>query len=259
MNLKGNTILITGGTAGIGFEFAKELLKLGNIVLITGRDEAKLAKARQALPELRTFRSDASQVKDIESLHATVTRDFPDLNVIINNAGVMRAINLHNEEESIETLTSEVEIDLMGPIRMVAQFLPWLKKRPQAAIINVSSGLAFVPLPTSPIYCAAKAGLHSYTRSLRVQLKNTKVQVFEVAPPATQTDLLTGSSEPEDLKGVSIMKVDELVRQALRGIEHDRLEIRPGQANQLRFMNRVAPDFIFKQLSKPVDRMLRQP
>jgi uncharacterized oxidoreductase len=119
---------------------------------------------------------------------------------------------------------------------------PHLKTKSGAAIMNVSSGLAFVPLPISPVYCATKAGLHSFTESLRVQLKNTNVKVFELAPPATQTELL-GDVNPEDMKGVSIMKVEDMVKVAVKGLQTDRFEIRPGQANQLKMMSRVAPGF----------------
>ena len=140
---------------------------------------------------------------------------------------------------------------------MVRRFLNHLKEKPAAAIVNVSSGLAFVPLPISPVYCATKAALHSFSLSLRVQLKKTNVKVFEIAPPLTQTDLLSGFSAG-DMEGVAMMKVDDMVGQCMRGMAADRFEIRPGQANQLRFMSRVAPDFILGQLSKPVDRMLAQ-
>src|SRR5256885_2614799 len=116
MNLKDNTILITGGASGIGFELAKGLMKLGNVVVITGRDPARLAKAEQALPGLKTIRSDVGQVKDIESLRATVARDFPALNILVNNAGIMRTINLHKQTDSLEEFTREIEINLMGPI-----------------------------------------------------------------------------------------------------------------------------------------------
>ena len=138
---------------------------------------------------------------------------------------------------------------------MVRQFLPYLKTRSEAAIINVTSALAFVPLPISPVYCATKAGLHSYTLSLRAQLKNTKVKVFELAPPATKTELI-GSFSEEDMKGGSIMIVEDMVKMAVDGIKKDRWEIRPGQSNLLKMMSRIAPDFILKQLSKSVDRML---
>jgi len=254
MKLDGNTVLITGGSSGIGLELAKELLKRGNAVIVTGRDRERLERAKKQLPELHTIQSDGSRIADIDALFARVTQEFPALNILVNNAGVMRTINLHSEDLSLEDLTREIDVNFKGPVLMVKRFLPHLKKMPSAAIVNVSSGLAFVPLPSAPIYCATKAAMNSFTRSLRVQLKKTAVKVFELAPPTTETGLFDTKSP--DLQGVTIMKVDELVRQFLKGFEKDHLEIRPGQANSLKFMNRVAPEFILTQLSKPVDRML---
>lgn len=255
MNIGGNTVLITGGSRGIGFEFAKQLAAAGCTVIATGRDEARLKKAQELLPALKTIKSDASRAEDVAALLKTVTERFPKLNVLINNAGVMDRINLHDEGADLDALTREIDVNLKGPIRMAKAFLPHLKKQERAAIVNVSSGLAFVPLPTSPVYCATKAGLHSFTLSLRVQLKNTRVQVFEVAPPATSTELLAHADEA-DMKGVSIMATDAMVAESIAGLASDKLEITPGQAKQLKFMNRVAPQFILNQLSKPVDRML---
>jgi uncharacterized oxidoreductase len=249
MELKNNTILITGGTSGIGIELARQLIARGNVVIVTGRDAARLEKAKQTLPQVQTVRSDASKPADIASLFEQLTRDFPALNMLINNAGIMRTINLNKPRGS--------ETNLNGPIRMIAQFLPHLKTKSAAAIVNVTSGLAFVPLPTSPIYCATKAALHSYTLSLRVQLKRSNVRVFELAPPATETPLLSEMT-PEERKGISIMTVQDMVRVAMKGIETDTLEIRPGQSNQLKLLNRIAPGFIHKMLAKPVDRMLDQ-
>ena len=206
---------------------------------------------------MHTFQSDASDPKAIAALFAKVTQEFPTLNVLINNAGIMRKINLNESGSQSEDLSREIEINLNGPIRMVQQFLPHLKKSENAAIMNVSSGLAFVPLPLSPVYCATKAGLHSFTLSLRVQLKKSRVKVFELAPPATQTDLL-GSFTAEDMKGTSIMNVVDMVQRAIKGFENDELEIRPGQSNTLKMMSRIAPQFILNQLSKPVDRMLEE-
>jgi uncharacterized oxidoreductase len=255
MKLNSNTILITGGASGIGLELAKQLDALGNTILVTGRDQAKLDRAKKELPKINIFKSDVSDPKSIPLLFEKVTKEFPDLNIIINNAGIMRTINVHDKQGSLEDVTQEIETNLSGPIRMVKQFLPHLKKKPNAAIMNVSSGLAFVPLPMSPVYCATKAGLHSFTLSLRVQLHKTNVKVFELAPPATQTDLL-GDFDSQDMKGISIMKVSEMVAAAVKGMQEDRFEIRPGQSNQLKFMSRLAPQFILKQMSKPVDRML---
>jgi uncharacterized oxidoreductase len=257
MKTSGNTILITGGSSGIGFEFAKQLLASGNTVVATGRDEDKLRAVKSKLPGLNIVKSDVSRPEEIEALLKAVTKDFPKLNVLVNNAGVMRTINMHDDGVALEGLTQEIDINLKGPMRMAKAFLPHLKKQDAAAIVNVTSGLAFVPLPISPVYCATKAGLHSFTQSLRVQLKNTKVQVFEVAPPATATELLADMNQ-DDMKGVAIMKVEDMVADSIKGLAADRLEIRPGQANSLKLMSRVAPEFILKQMSRSVDRMLSQ-
>src|SRR5438477_8124590 len=212
-------------------------------------------RVKAAFPNIHTSRSDVSDPKAIATLYEEVTKQFPELNILINNAGIMREINIHDKAGGREDINREIEINLSGPSRMVKQFLPHLKTRSDAAIMNVSSGLAFVPLPISPVYCATKAGLHSFTESLRVQLKNTKVKVFDLAPPATQTELLGGFNS-EDMKGVSIMKVEDMVKVAVEGMQTDRFEIRPGQANQLKMIIRLPPGFIWRQLTEPVDRML---
>lgn len=255
MDLKNNTILITGGTSGIGWELAQQLFKRGNTIIVTGRDSAKLEKVKRENPKIATIRSDVSQAKDIEFLYSTVVKEFPDTNILINNAGFMKVVNMHDQSTNLTELVNEIETNLMGPIRMVREFLPLLKTKSQAAIMNVSSGLAFTPLPIAPVYCATKAALHSFTLSLRVQLKNTKIKVFELAPPATKTELL-GRFDSEDMKGISIMPVSDMVSAAVKGMERDQLEIRPGQSNQLKFMSRLAPEFILNQMSGPVERML---
>lgn len=255
MQLTKNTILITGGTSGIGFELAKQLLALGNTVIVTGRDSARLEKTKSLLPDVHTIQSDVTALDGIQSLFNTIKTKFPEMNVLINNAGTMKTINLH-DAGPIDKVTQEIDTNLNGPIRMVHTFLDHLKSKPNAAIVNVSSGLAFVPLPISPVYCATKAALHSYTLSLRVQLQNTSVKVFDLAPPATATELLHGSMDSDDMKGIAIMSVQDMVKAAIRGFQKDQFEIRPGQSNQLKMMSRIAPQFILNQLSKPVERML---
>ena len=159
MKLTSNTILITSGAGGIGHELTKQLAALGNTILITGRDQAKLDRAKAlTFPKIHTFRSDVSDPGAIITLYQEVTKQFPELNILINNAGIMREINVHDKSGSLEDITREIEINLSGPIRMVKQFLPHLKTKTEAAIVNVSSSLAFVPLPISPVYCATKAG-----------------------------------------------------------------------------------------------------
>ncbi len=257
MKLSTHAILITGGTSGIGLELALQLQSLGNTVIITGRDQAKLDRINGEHPGLHAIQSDVSDPKAIASLYERMIQQLPTLNILINNAGVMRKINLQDRGRDLEDLTSEIETNLIGTIRMVKQFLPHLRAQPQAAIVNVSSGLAFTPFPISPVYCAAKAGIHSFTQSLRVQLKNTKIKVFELAPPATNTPL-QDAFDASDMKGIPLMDVKKLVQHAIQGIQADRPEILPGASKLLKLLSRVAPGFAVKAASGPVDAMLAQ-
>ncbi|WP_428483514.1 SDR family oxidoreductase [Rhodopila sp.] len=247
MKLEQRTILITGGTSGIGLELARQLLGRGNTVAVTGRDQDRLAAAAQAVPGIHTFRSDVSDQKAIAALHAAVLSRFPTLDTLINNAGIMRNLKL-NEARDLEDVTREIEVNLSGPIRMVQQFLPHLKTRPEALIVNVSSGLAFIPFPVAPVYCAAKAGVHSFTQSLRIQLQGAGVTVVELAPPGVETPLFRGEFA-EETRGQKPMSVQVLARRAIAGIEAGKLEIRPGLANVLKAMSRVAPQFMLKQMA----------
>ena len=254
MELSNNTILITGGTSGFGLEFTKQLLALGNTVIITGRNQDKLEGTKKQFPAVHTFQSDVSDPAAITALFEKVTMQFPKLNMLINNAGEMRKINLHDTNINLLDITREIDINLSGPIRMVQQFLPFLKAAETAAILNVTSGLAVVPFPVSPVYGATKAGLRSYTKSLRVQLKNTNVKVFDLMAPAANTPLNHKFADLGDAG--PIMEASKLVAVAIKGMQNDTFEIRPGMAKVLYFMSRLAPDFLLKQLSKPADLML---
>ena len=256
MKMTGNTILITGGTSGIGLELATQLSQRKNTVIITGRHSATFNEIIKNVPNIHTYQSDVSDPAAISLLYQQVTRDFPALNVVINNAGIMRMLSLNNKN-GLQDIGKEIEINMLGPVRMVEQFLPYLKMKPNAALVNVSSGLAFVPLASAPIYCATKAGIHSYTQSLRVQLQGTSVKVFEVAPPSTSTPLLDNfGSDASDRSSWGVMKVDKMVSVTMKGLESDTYEIRPGISNVLMLMSRLAPAFMLGQLSKPVVKEL---
>lgn len=248
MKLTQRTILITGGTSGIGFEFAKQLLHGGNTVIVTGRDQKRLEEARQSLPGLNTIQSDVSDPSAIVRLYGDVLAQFPDLDTLINNAGIMRKLTLDQDRDLMD-VTREIEINLCGPIRMVQQFLPHLKTRKDALVVNVSSAVAFVPMPIAPVYSATKAALHSYSQSLRVQLKGSSVTVIELAPPGVETALFRGGEFAEETKGMSAMDVKVLVKKAIAGIESGCDEIRPGQSNLLKLMSRLAPGVALKMLS----------
>jgi uncharacterized oxidoreductase len=210
-----------------GFELARQLSQ-ANSVIITGRDQNRLDVAQSKLGNIHTVVSDVSQAGSIVALRDIVAREFPDLNVLINNAGLMRKISLHDASTDLADLTLEVDTNLSGVIRMTQQFIPLLRKQPFSAIVNVSSGLAFVPFPISPVYSATKAAIHAFTQALRVQMKKTNIKVFELAPPGTETPLFRGDFDDTDLGTMKGMDVSKLVSLALKEMEKDVFEIRPG-------------------------------
>jgi uncharacterized oxidoreductase len=249
MEMRGNTILITGGSSGIGLELARQLCA-ENTVIMTGRDEDKLSAAKTTLGRVHIIRSDVSDPKAIAALHDRLVREFPLLNILINNAGIMRKIGLRAGAADLTDLSREIEINLNGPIRMVKQFLPHLEKQHSSAIVNVTSGLAFVPFPISPVYSATKAGLHAFTQALRVQMAGTPVKIFELAPPGTETPLFRGDFDDIDLGSARGMQVATLARLAIKGMKKDVLEIRPGLSNVLRLLSRIAPGFALNMFAK---------
>jgi uncharacterized oxidoreductase len=257
MDLKNNTILITGGTSGFGLEFTKQFLQLGNTVIITGRNEAKLAETKKLYPTVHTYQSDASDPNAIKTLFEKITTQFPALNIIINNAGEMRIINLHDTTINLESITQEVEINLMGPIRMVQQFLPHLKAKKNAAIVNVTSGLALTPFPISPIYGATKSGLRSYTKSLRVQLKNTNIKVFELVAPGASTPLNDKFTNVDGFDSKNNISPEKVVAEAIKGMANDKLEIYPGISKILKIMTRIIPNVILGQMSKVGTKLMQ--
>jgi uncharacterized oxidoreductase len=187
MKLTDNTILFTGGGSGIGRGLAESFHALGNQVIIAGRRETVLQDTVKANPGMKYLTFDQSSNESISSLAAKVMKDFPALNAIVNNSGIQRMEDLTKDDCKNAELT--ITTNLLGPIRLTAALLPSLLKQPRAAILNVSSGLAFVPSAAIPTYCATKAALHSYTQSLRFQLRKTSVQVIEIIPPWVQTEL----------------------------------------------------------------------
>ncbi|PVX83261.1 MULTISPECIES: SDR family oxidoreductase [Paraburkholderia] len=248
MKLNGRTVLITGGSSGIGLELAKQLIARGNSVIVTGRNRARLEAARQAVLGLHAFQSDVSDPASIELLYQKVSASFPLLDTLVNNAGAMRNIKL-DQQYQLNDLTAEINGNLNGTIWMVQTFLPLLLRQKGSLIVNVSSGLAFVPFPAAPIYSASKAAIHAYTRCLRAQLEGSFVSIVELAPPGTETPLFRGEFA-EEMKGEKGMDVSVLVKHTIDGIEAGKQEVRPGLSNVLKIASRVAPQFMFRQMVK---------
>jgi uncharacterized oxidoreductase len=245
MKLTGRTILITGGSAGIGLAFALKFLALGNEVIVTGRRQAVLDAVKSRHPKIHTIQSDIADPKQIAELAARVKADFPALDVLMNNAGAGAAMNLTVPASDLAALTSEVDINLGGVIRMTSALIDILTVN-RGTIINVSSGLALVPLPSNAIYSATKAAVHSYTQSLRFQLESSGVEVIELMPPAVRTDMTDEFAE----HGVSMISTEKLVKLTFAALRSGKAEIRPGQSQQLAFLRRLAPNFINRQLWK---------
>lgn len=196
MNLTGNTILITGGGTGIGRGLAQAFHALGNRVIIAGRRPEPLEAAAAANAGMVWMTLDIEDAESIRAFASRLTAEHPSLNVLMNNAGIMRREKLQAQPEDLADAEAIVATNLLGPIRLTAALLPSVMKREYSAIVNVSSGLAFVPLALTPTYCATKAALHSYTQSLRYQLKGTSTEVLELIPPYVQTELLDGANDP---------------------------------------------------------------
>lgn len=243
MKTSGNTVLVTGGTSGIGFALASRLLRTGNTVVVTGRSDARLAATRSRLPGVSTFVCDQADPEAVSRLCTDVTRAFPSLNVLINNAGIGLKRDLNDATIPLGDLESEIRTNLTGPIQLVHGLLPTLKQQDAPLIMNVTSGLAFVPLAVKPIYSATKAAMHAYTRSLRAQLSQTRVRVVELAPPATKTDFNKGQ---EDMDAGPRMEADAVAAAALRAMETGRDEVLPGLSRLLRLAGRVRPHAVLR-------------
>jgi uncharacterized oxidoreductase len=226
MKLTDNTILITGGATGIGFALAEALVARGNTVIVCGRSEESLAGARSKRPELLTRRCDVTDPPSRSEMVAWLEEAHPELNMLVNNAGVQFPHDL-TDRVSDAAVSSEVAVNLIAPILLVSDLLPLLRRQPSATIVNVTSGLAFAPLADIPVYCATKAALHSYTLSLRHQLKGTPIAVIEVAPPIVDTEL-GGASRGGRTDGQPVLSPEAFVREVMPQLADGRDEVLVG-------------------------------
>lgn len=246
MRTSGNTVLITGGATGIGFALAKRLNDTGSKVIICGRRESRLAEAKAKIPSLDTIRCDISLESERKMLFDRIASDFPETNMLVNNAGIQRRIDLTKGLPNLSQNDDEIEINFRAQVYLSMAFVPFLSKQKEPAIVNVSSGLGFVPLAMFPVYCATKAAIHSFTLSLRHQLQPVGVRVFEVIPPTVYDT---------ELKGKPIEKADwtvsaaEVAEAAVKGIEADNYEIGIGAAEAWTKASREELDKTFSNIN----------
>lgn len=250
MKLSDNTVLITGGATGIGYALAEKLIGARSEVIVCGRRRSKLELAKRHLPQIHIIRCDVSVEGERKNLLNWAARHFPHLNVLVNNAGIQREVDFTSPSISHPMLAKddEVAINLASQIRLCALLTPRLLKMKRAAILNISSGLAFVPIATMPIYCATKAAIHSFTVSLRRQLRDTSIRVFEAVPPMTDTELDATFANPLD-KGYRGITPREVAEAIVAGLKADKEEILIGQAQGLYQATLRDPNVIFRKLN----------
>jgi len=248
MDLSGNTVLITGGATGIGYAFAESFLEAGNEVIICGRRKDRLLEAQKKHPEFHIKVCDVAEEKDRIALVEWISSKFSKLNILVNNAGVQRDIDFTKGIDEFMAGENEVRINLEAPIILTGLLIPFLAGKLEAAIINVSSGLGFVPAAKMPIYSATKAGLHAFSMALRHQLLKSGIKVFEVVPPAVDTEL-----NPEGRAKRGNFKVDlkpELfVDAVMKGLKNNIFEIGYGMTEGHLKASREDLDKSFQQMN----------
>jgi uncharacterized oxidoreductase len=248
MNISKNTIFITGGAAGIGLGLAKALLDLDNQVIIGGRNAQKLAEVKAQYPKIDTILCDVADEASLEATAEVLKNQYPSLNILINNAGIMNAYNFGEGNVTNQNIDNEIVTNLTAPMKLSRLLLPILRQNKNSAILNVSSGLAILPMPSVPIYSATKAALHSFSISLRVQLKPFGVEVFEIMPPVVDTNMaqqLTGTA-----KTGKKMSIEKCVATIIKGLKNNRYKILIGDNKLLYLVSRVMPSFAQGILNK---------
>jgi uncharacterized oxidoreductase len=220
MRLSNRAVLVTGGTSGIGLGIAEAFHRSKSRVIVCGRDREKLSMMQERLPSITAVTCDVGEARQRKKLAAEVLRRFPDLDVLVNNAGIQRYIDLRKGYDELRSGEDEIAVNFVSVVELTALFIGHLMKRPAAAIVNVSSGLGFMPMLDTPIYNATKAAIHTYSVVLREQLKGTSVKVIEVVPPMVDTDLNKEGRDRAHLKFRGI-RVSEYVPTVIKGLKND--------------------------------------
>jgi short-subunit dehydrogenase involved in D-alanine esterification of teichoic acids len=243
MNLKNNTVLITGGSSGIGFELSKVLIQKGNTVIICGKSNEKLLAAKRAESKLITYQCDLSDRKECVDFSNRIKGNHPNLNILINNAATVNKIDFLKNEKALDFAENEYQTNLLAPIRLIKLLYDTIISNESSAIINITTGLIYAPRKIYPFYNSSKSALHSFTQTLRMSLSKEKTKVIEVMFPAVITPWHKGN--PPQIA----IPVEDAVNQMIKGLEKGKPEIRVGGAKMLYLMSRLAPGFALKRVN----------
>ena len=249
MNKSPQIVLVTGGSSGIGLALAKKFMENDNTVIITGRNLQKLEAVQRDFPQIHIFQSDVTDDAGVRKLADDIQEKFSGIDILINNAGVMNLVDAGNESNELQKQMQEIEINYNSPIRMLHYFLPQLKNSRNPVLVNVFSGLAYVPFSQAPTYSGTKSALHFWTLGIRPQLKLHNIKVVELLPPVVDTPLAHGADIAED-DNLKPMPPEKLADIFWKDFKNGKEEITPGISKQLKLMGRLAPKFIFNQLNK---------
>ncbi len=252
MKTTGNTVLITGGSSGIGLALASAFCREKNTVIILGRNQEKLAQAKQLYPELHTLQADISKEQERLKLVETLQTTFPELNVLVNNAGVASFGDIQQPDDFFHNARIEIETNYLAPLHLGLLLLPQLLQRQSPAIVNITTASVYLPLTVMPGYSASKAALSNITHVLRQQLADTPIRVFEILPPAVDTKLVSRFK-------VQKLQPTQLAQKILAGIEKDRYDMPIGSARVIRLLGKIAPHFFERLFHRQMITMLNKP
>jgi len=243
MKLKNSTVLITGGSSGIGLELANVLTNKGNKVIVCGKSNEKLMAAKKLLPQLITYQCDLSDSSECTDFANKIAKNHPDLNILINNAAIVNKIDFISDKNALVLAENEYQTNLIAPIRLIKLLYPTLRANDSSAIINITTGLIYAPRVIYPFYNSSKAALHSFTQTLRIRLQNEKTKVVEVMFPAVDTPWHNGT--PPKIA----IPVEKAVAEMITGLEKESEEIKVGGAKILSLLSRIAPAFAIKKMN----------
>lgn len=232
MKVSGNKILITGATAGIGKALTLKFLSLGNTIIAAGRNKESLQELAKLDSRIIPIVCDLSKMSELEKLTLQIENDHPDLNILINNAGIQYNYHFTEEEYLINKIDHEINVNFIAPLKLIAFLLPVLQMNENAAIVNVSSGIGLVPKMQAPVYCGTKAGIHIFSQSLRYQLQTIKV--FEMIPPLVDTEMTKG-------RGKGKISAEQVAEEFIKAFSKNQYEINIGKVKLLKLINRISP------------------